>query len=421
MQLEPVYADDAGAAGGAEGAMPPGAVRIGVEKQQIMGLRTAKAARGPGSHTLRVLGRVAVDETRIHRVTAMVDGVVRWVSSFTAGNLIQKDDLLASYFVSTRELYNAMQTYFLATSALDQGFSSNPGQVGVDTAKAQVRVAEELLLQFGVSEKQLRDMGRTREITHDIQFRSPVSGLVLSRNVSLGQRLERNNEIFRIADVSRVWVLADLFEGDSALVRPGSSARVLYRGRTMHAAWSAALPQFDPLSRTLKLRLELDNPDLWLRPDMFVDVEFDVKDPEGISVPLDSVLDSGKRKVVFVSSGEGMFEPREVTTGPRYGDRVQILRGLKEGESVVVSGLFLLDSESRLQLGAAGAMKPAAAADAIADPVCGMQVDPMKSPFQSKYQGATYRFCSGDCKAKFDKEPARYAKKSAETGKAGQP
>ena len=154
MQLEPVYADDAGAAGGAEGAMPPGAVRIGVEKQQIMGLRTAKAARGPGSHTLRVLGRVAVDETRIHRVTAMVDGVVRWVSSFTAGNLIQKDDLLASYFVSTRELYNAMQTYFLATSALDQGFSSNPGQVGVDTAKAQVRVAEELLLQFGVSEKQ---------------------------------------------------------------------------------------------------------------------------------------------------------------------------------------------------------------------------------------------------------------------------
>jgi Cu(I)/Ag(I) efflux system membrane fusion protein len=114
--------------------------------------------------------------------------------------------------------------------------------------------------------------------------------------------------------------------------------------------------------------------------------------------------------VVFVATGDGVYEPREVATGARYGDRVRIASGLKEGENVVVSGLFLLDSESRLQLAAANAMEPAAAPEAGADPVCGMKVDASQPVPKSEYEGATYHFCSAECKAKFDKDPARYAR-----------
>ena len=167
-----------------------------------------------------------------------------------------------------------------------------------------------------------------------------------------GQRVDKGTELFRVAEIGRVWVLADLFENESGLVRTGMPARVRYQGRTYHALVGEAR-QFDPASRTLKVRLDLDNPGFVLRPDMFVEVEVDAKEPSGITVPVDSVLDSGRRKVVFVATGDAAFEPREVTTGVRYGDRIQIVNGLSEGERLVVSGLFLLDSESRLQMAAA--------------------------------------------------------------------
>ena len=182
-----------------------------------------------------------------------------------------------------------------------------------------------------------------------------------------------------------------------------------------------SLPQFDPASRTLRVRLELDNADFVLRPDMFVDVEFDIKEPKGISVPFEALLDSGRRKTVFVSTGEGVFEAREVTTGSRFGDRVEIASGLAEGDRVVVSGMFLLDSESRLQMSAAASTKLPMAAEAVTDPVCGMEVDASKTAHQSEYEGATYRFCSKSCKDKFDANQARYAaKKGTASRKAGQ-
>jgi RND family efflux transporter MFP subunit len=409
MQLEPVYADDPLSSGS---TLPPGGVRISTEKQQIMGLRTAKVTRAAGSHTVHVLGRVAADETRIDRVTALAEGVVRSVSPYAVGNVVHKDDVLGKYFVSTREMYSAMQNYFVAVSALEQGIQLNSDPAALDSRQAQIRLAEELLQTYGLTEAQIRELARTRQITRDIEFRAPVTGIVLARNMYRGQRVERGAELFQIADLSHAWVLAELFENESGLLRPGSTARVRYRERTYRASVADA-QQFDPASRTLKVRLELENPDLLLRPEMFVDVEFDVREPEGISVPLDAVLDLGPRKAVFVSTGEGVFEPREVTTGTRFGDRVQIVKGLEEGDSVVVSGLFLLDSESRLRLASANAAKAApkpadAGAAATSDPVCGMDVDPADAAGKSMYKGKTYYFCSKDCKSKFDQDPARY-------------
>ncbi len=407
MQLEPVYAGEEAAA-----PAPPGAIRISGEKQKRIGLAVARATRLSGPYTVRVLGRVAADESRIHRVTALADGVIRQVSAASAGNLVQKDELLASYFVSTPELYSAIQGYFVAMRAREQGLNLSHQKDILDAEDAQIRLSQELLQSYGVTPKQLEELARTRRTTRDIEFRAPASGMILARNAAPGQRAERGAELFRIAELNRVWVLADLFENDSRLVRPGSSARVRYRGETYRAAVSPA-NQFDPASRTLKIRLEMDNPRLVLRPDMFVDVELDAAPSDRAVVPVDALVDSGLRRAVYVANPDGSFAPREVVTGARYGDRVEVLSGLNEGEAVVVSGLFLLDSESRLRMASAAPAPPdkKPAAGKAVDPVCGMEIEIASATPKSEYQGLQYYFCSQDCKKQFDSNPARYAKK----------
>jgi YHS domain-containing protein len=190
---------------------------------------------------------------------------------------------------------------------------------------------------------------------------------------------------------------------------------------------SGVLPEFDPNTRTLKVRLEVANPDYTLRPDMFVDVEFKVKVNATLAVPAEAVLDSGLRKTVFVERGDGYFEPRKVETGPRLGDLVVITGGLEPGERIVVSGNFLIDSESRFQLAAASAVKRgqeacptcvktgqeacprcAPAAGKSKDPVCGMDLDTANPRHQAAFNGITYTFCSDSCLRKFTANPGMY-------------
>jgi len=231
---------------------------------------------------------------------------------------------------------------------------------------------------------------------------------VLTRNISPSQRFDKGTELYRIADISRVWVMTDIFEKDRQFLKPGAEATILYQGRRLTARMSDALPQFDAQSRTLKFRFEFDNPGYVLQPDMFVDVEFEAAVPPAVTVPAEAVLDSGLRKTVFVDRGNGYFEPRRVETGWRAGDRVQILKGLMAGERVVISGNFLLDSESRMKAVSAGIF------NAETDPVCGMDVDQKRATAagrKSEYKGTTYYFCSDGCKKDFDKEPGKFAGK----------
>jgi RND family efflux transporter MFP subunit len=231
---------------------------------------------------------------------------------------------------------------------------------------------------------------------------------VLARNISPSQRFDKGTELYRIADISRVWVMTDIFEKDRQFLKPGAEATILYQGRRLKARMSDALPQFDAQSRTLKTRFELDNPDHLLQPDMFVDVEFEAAVPPAVTVPAEAVLDSGLRKTVFVDRGSGYFEPRRVETGWRAGDRVQILKGLMGGERVVISGNFLLDSESRMMSAVPGALGAAAK-----DPVCGMEVDERRAAaagLRSEHEGTAYYFCAEDCKKRFDADPATFAR-----------
>jgi YHS domain-containing protein len=271
-----------------------------------------------------------------------------------------------------------------------------------------LRLAIDDLLSFGMDEIQIAELARTRKLTPDIELRSPVTGYVLSRSVFPKQRLERGTELYRVADLSRLWVFADLFESDAQYVRAGTAALLSFpfrQGVPIRARISNVLPQLDATTRTLKVRLDIDNQEMTLRPDMFVDVEIAATLPEAVTVPSDAVVDSGLRKLVFVDRGSGYFEPRRVETGWRSDDRVEIVKGLMPGERIVVSGNFLLDSESRMKAAAMGIVT------AEIDPVCGMEVDQTKAKASGRtatYHGTSYSFCSDTCRKRFDATPERF-------------
>jgi Cu(I)/Ag(I) efflux system membrane fusion protein len=207
------------------------------------------------------------------------------------------------------------------------------------------------LRNMGLSNSQIRQMAKRRELVHDIRLESPVDGVVLKRSVSPGLRFDRGFEFYRIADLNRVWILADVYRHQAPFVRRGASARITTagEGRAVSATVSPSEPIFDEATLTLKVRLDAANPQRALKPGMFVDVEFPVDLPATLVVPADAIVDSGLRKTVFVDRGNGHFEPRLVETGWRSGDDVEVTKGLEPGESIVVSGTFFVDSESRMR------------------------------------------------------------------------
>lgn len=211
------------------------------------------------------------------------------------------------------------------------------------------------LLNLGVRDSQLDKFSETSQYISVVELRSPVNGLVISRGVFPNQRVDRGIECFRIADISRVWILADVFTAESAYIRPGMNAKISLPGqhRQFEARVTDVPSRFDPVTRTLKVRLEMENPKNIFLPDMFVDIKFQIPLPTSLTVPASAVLDSGRRQTVYAVTGEGVFEPRPVVTGWRSGDQVEILEGLVPGEQIVISGNFLMDSESRMRLAAA--------------------------------------------------------------------
>jgi YHS domain-containing protein len=343
-----------------------------------------------------------------------------------------------------------------------------------------VQYSADRLRALGMSELQIKEVAGNRKVPNNIYLVSPADGFILARNISPGMRFDRQTEFYQIADLSRVWVVAEIFENEAAYFHPGMTAKVTLPGRRqpITARVTNVLPQVDPATRTLRLRLEADNPGFALRPDMFVDVELPVAVPAGLMVPRDAVMDFGLKKRVFVDLGEGVYAPREVETGWQSGDLVQVVRGLAAGDRVVASGTFLLDSESRLRASAsasaapppdnsapmsvpmskslhsamttstpgqatplpaslpmdrpaaAGAksslpMMPAASKPAgrtARDPKCGMMVDVAEATAAGRtfaYKGTTYYFCSLQDKTDFSRDPERYLNHSAAMASPG--
>jgi len=334
-------------------ALPHGAVHVSHEGQQAVGIRLGVVKRLAGSRLLRTTGRVAADENRTYPIVAAVSGWIRNVDSVTTGDTVKKDQVLASLFAPDAQFEMAQQSYYAGLEMLYRVASAQPQSQSHDSGRAleEVERLADGLRSLGLSNSQLRSMAARRELVHDIRLESPVDGVVLKRSVSPGLRFDRGFEFYRIADLNRVWILADVYRHQLPFIRRGASARITTagEGRAMSATVSQSEPIFDEATLTLKVRLEAANPQRALKPGMFVDVEFPVDLPATLVVPADAIVDSGLRKTVFVDRGNGHFEPRLVETGWRSGDDVEVTKGLEPGESIVVSGTFFVDSESRMR------------------------------------------------------------------------
>jgi Cu(I)/Ag(I) efflux system membrane fusion protein len=354
MALEPVYADSV-TSSSATVPVPPGAVAIDAATQRLVGIRVATAGKTSGTHSVRFLGRVVPEDTRVYRINAGMDGFIRETFDDSVGELVKKDQKLATSYVGETL---SVASGFLAASA------GMPGATGKDGSRtvaypgavnkqgvSSLQGYTDRLRNLGLSDAQIRQMAENHQLPEAVDIVSPADGFILARNITAGQHFDRSMEFYRIADLSQVWIVADVFGSDAQNIHPGAVARVTLRdqGRTFLARVSHFLPQVDPETRVLKLRLEASNPGFALRPDMFVDVELPVSGSAGLTVPQDAVIDSGQEQRVFVERSTGVFEPRNVHIGWRSGDRVEIVDGLKEGERVVVEGTFLVDSESRLK------------------------------------------------------------------------
>jgi RND family efflux transporter MFP subunit len=410
MRLEPVYADEAGAShddGGTSATRLPGAVKVSPERQQAIGVQVGEAARKPVTHVIRTSGRVAADETRVYRVTAASSGWIETALTNSVGSLVRKDELLGTFYA--REFLSTQQAYFYALDARDRFVAQNASEAQMTSTNTQIQQSADALRALGMTSMQIEELGRTRQRTYTVEIRAPAAGFVLVRNISPGQRFEAGTELYVIGDLGRVWILADVFEHEARWLHPRDQVRVVYQGETFSAVVSDVLPVFDPEALTMKVRLDLSNPGYRFRPGMFVDVEFPLSLQATLTVPASAVVDSGRRKTVFVDRGNGYFEPRSVETGWRLGDQIEILSGLMAGERVVISGTFLIDSESRMKAAAQGVHGPAAK-----DLICGMDVDEKRAAAAgrtSEYKGTTYYFCSDDCKKEFDKTPEKYGAK----------
>ncbi len=437
MALEPVYAD-----GGDSSAapLPPGSVSLSSERQQLIGIRIGTVNKSAGFRTVRTTGRVTPDENTLYKVLAGTQGWIESLNDNPPGTLVKKGQQLAVLY--SPDFRTAETTYLGFVVSLDrlkQGMSKDDQRLVEDSS----RFNEEQLRLFGMGEAQLKQLRETRRQTSTINLMSPGNGIVLARGISPRQRFETGQELFRIADLSKVWIVADI-HGDNSEIPPGArvKVRVPELGKTLVATVTSSTPLFDQTTRTLKLRLEADNPGLLLRPDMFVDVEFQEKMPQGLSIPADALLDSGTHKIVYVEKTQGVFEPRPVEVSGAYGDRVMITRGLSEGERIVVSGNFLLDSESRMRMaGSQGSPSQSAdgaamdhksmesmqegkkkiaptaanAAETVRDPVCGMTFKAGQAKFTEDYNGKTLYFCSDSCHKKFLADFAKYAASTQES------
>jgi len=403
MDLEPVYAD------ASNNEFPrntpsPTTIAIAADRQPPVGIVSEVVESTPFVHTIRTVGRVVPDETRIYRMISGADGWVRQIFPTVTGTLVHAGDLLGIYY--GRDYQAAEQSYIYALKNQENGQLTASGPTTVEAIEAQVDTARENLLAMGFSELQVRQLARTRETTRNIELRAPITGFVLANNVYAGLRFDRGMELVRLADLAHVWVAADLFQYEREHLKPGAKAKIVVPNQRTALAGSVAntLPQFDSTSRTMKLRVEADNPGFVLRPGMFVDVELPVTLAASVHVPVDAVIDSGVRKTVYIDHGNGKYSARAVQTGWHFGDRVQIVSGLSAGDRVVRSGAFLLDSETRMKGELTAKSDPAAT---VADPVCGMRIH--RGSHFADYRGKQVYFCSEKCKQAFEADKEGYA------------
>jgi len=312
-------------------------------------VRTSEARRTSLDHVIRTVGRVAVDERRLHHIHTKYEGYVEHLYVDFTGKFVKKGEPLLSIY--SPELVATQQEYLLAYRARERLAGSHIASVakgGADLLEA----ARQRLLFWDIRQEDIDRLGATGEVERTLDLYAESSGYVVQKSVFHGMRVMPADTLFDIADLSHLWVLADVYESDLPSIRLGmeASLEVPYiPGRKWTGPVTYIAPTVEEKTRTIKVRVEVENRNDELKPDMYADVFLRSSLGTGIVVPDSAVIQGGDRSLVFLDLGEGRFEPREVALGARLGSDFQVLRGLSQGDRVVVSANFLLDSESSLR------------------------------------------------------------------------
>jgi Cu(I)/Ag(I) efflux system membrane fusion protein len=323
-------------------------VEVPLERRQLTGVRTEALELRPLSRELRTVGLVVADERRVRRIHTKVSGwVERLFVNFTGEAVREGQPILSIY---SPELLATQREFLLALESASESGTERDSTSLLGAARSRLQL-------FDIDSAQIAELARTREAQRTLTLHSPITGFATGKPVLQGMYVEPGMELYTVADLSSVWIWADVTEEEISLVEPGQRARfeILSMPGARGGTVSYLQPTLDAATRTLRVRFDVDNADGALRPGMYATVILERPFGEVLALPEDAVIDTGRRRIVFVEVSEGRFQPREVTLGRKGDAHYEIVSGLAKGERVVVSAQFLLDSESRLR----GVARPA--------------------------------------------------------------
>jgi membrane fusion protein, copper/silver efflux system len=332
------------------GESPRAAIRLDAKQQQAMGLTYGAVEQRSIEKTIRTVGRFDYDERKLVAVTLKVSGYVKDLFVDYTGKPVRKGEPLLTIY--SPELVSAEQEYLLAVRN-EKALAKSQVPSAAQSAGSLLRASRERLLLWDLTERQVRELEEADKPRLYQTISSPASGIVLEKMVVAGQSVQAGMTLYKIADLSTIWVYGDIYEYELPFVKVGQTAKISLSyapDRSFEARVAYIYPTLDPKTRTVKVRFELPNSaDRLLRPEMYGSVELRVPLGERLVVPKTAVLDSGRRQLAFVAGGDGSLSPREIRLGDRVDDYVEVREGLQAGERVVTSSNFLVDSESQLQ------------------------------------------------------------------------
>ena len=348
--------------------MPLSAVQLTPEQLQSIGVMAGVPQYKQLEDDLRASGTVAINDRLVSYVQVRFSGYIRKVFANATYQYVKKGQPL--FTIYSPDLVATQQEFLLARENQRALSRSSIGDVASD-ARALSTAAERRLEQWEVPASELDELKHTGKVIPDLTIQSPASGFIIERNALPNMYAEPSTRLYTIADLSRVWVNAQVFQNDVGRLKPGNPVAITvdaYPEKTFHGRVEEILPQVDLTTRTVQVRLSIDNSGLLLKPGMFVNVQ--LKSPLGrqLVVPASAVFQTGMREVVFLNKGDGRIEPKEVVTGPRTGDDVVILSGLDPHQSIITSANFLIDSESQLQAASGQGAAPASSTAESAPP-----------------------------------------------------
>jgi Cu(I)/Ag(I) efflux system membrane fusion protein len=334
---------------------------LSTERQQLIGVRTEEVSAAPMRRTVRAVGRVEADERKLATVTLKTEGWIETLHADSIGKPVRKGEPVAEYYSPELLTFQQEYLYILESNPYwnrlmieySTGDRYAPGGRVTGTLSEPVfQKARDRLKFWGLTEEQIQGVDKNRQPVRTFTVESPVTGYVVEKPVVRGSRVAPGDKIVDIADLSTVWVIADVYASELPYVKAGQEARISIRhfpDKDFPARVDYVYPAVSGATRTTRVRFVVPNPGTLLKPKMFADVSIAVNLGSRLSVPEEAIIDTGVAQVVYVAKGDGKFEPRRIVTGVRADGRAEVVSGLKAGEKVAASGVFLIDSEAKLK------------------------------------------------------------------------